>query len=85
MARVGRRGNRRWCLPMPGSGGHGGLGSTEVRARLGLKATREASVGAHGHVACSSNGDCERKMELVGGGVNGVAARAWRARGVDDL
>jgi hypothetical protein len=47
---LGRRGNRRWCLPMPSSGGRGGLGSGDVRARSGLKAAGEASVGTHGHV-----------------------------------
>jgi hypothetical protein len=40
-------GNQQRCLPMPG---RGGLGSGEVRARSGLKAVGEASVGAHGHV-----------------------------------
>jgi hypothetical protein len=31
--------------------------------------------------ACSSNGDHEWKKELLGGGVNVVAAQAWHARG----
>jgi hypothetical protein len=66
---------------MPGGSGRGGLGSSEVRARSGLKVAGEALVGTHGHVGVLKQWRPRAKMELGGGGVKGVAAQAWRARG----
>jgi hypothetical protein len=83
---LGRKGNWQRCLSMPDGGGRGGLGSGEVRARSGLKAAEEASVGAHGHVGVlkqwqprAKNGARRRRCQWRGG--MGMVAR----EGVDVL
>jgi hypothetical protein len=54
-------------------GGRGGACSSEVRARSGLNAAGEASVGAHGHVGVLRQWRPRAEMEFDGGGVNSVA------------
>jgi hypothetical protein len=69
----------------PGGGGRRSLGYCKVRARSGLKAAEEASVGAHGHVGVlkqwrprAGGGALQRQWQWRGD--NGMAAReGWAA------
>jgi hypothetical protein len=77
----GRRGERRWPPAVQPEGDRGGARSGEVRARSGLRAAGEASVGARSPVGVLKLWRPRADRELDGGGVDGVAgagSSAWR-------
>jgi hypothetical protein len=71
---TGWRGERRWPPAAQPEGDRGGACSGEVRARSGLRAAGEASVGARNPVGVLKPWRPRADRELDGGGVDGMAS-----------
>jgi hypothetical protein len=75
--RMGRKGRTAGGSSALGGGGRGSLGSCVVKARSGLKAAGEASVGAHGYV------DVPKQWRPRAGG--GAPQQQWLLRSGHDM